>query len=97
MSDISLHQVLTLLLWLGVSVFVLFLALIAQFYERLSGQRTYYRWFALPVVTFGAAWLRFAEVDRFAGDRVGDLLLFVAGISLGALCWHVYRLMTGGR
>lgn len=97
MDEISLHQVLTLILWFGIGVFIFFLALIAHFYERLSGQRTYYRWFAVPVLAFAGATLRFTQLDRLTGDWAGDLLLFVAGISLAVLCWHMYHLMTSGR
>jgi hypothetical protein len=97
MSDISLHQILTIYIWFGLSVLIFLLALIARFYERLSGQRTYYQWFAFPVLTFAGATVRLVSLDQVAGDPWGDGCLLVGGISLAALCMHVYRLMTSGR
>jgi hypothetical protein len=94
--SISLHQFLTIFVWFGISALVFFLALIARFYERLSGQRTYYRFFSVPVMALALATLRFASLDVGAGDAVGDLLLFGSGTVLAALCLRIYRLMTSG-
>lgn len=97
MDAINLHQLLTVYTWVGLSIVIAFLALIARFYERLSGQRTYYRLFAVPVALFGAAAVRFFRLDRFAGDVWGDMLLWCGGLSLAVLCMYMYRLMTSGR
>ncbi len=94
---ISVHQFLTIYAWFGLGALLLQLMLIARFYERLSGKRTYYRFFAVPVLAFTAATVRQAQLDQVAGDAWADLGLFVGGVSLGALCIHVYRLMTSGR
>jgi len=94
---ISLHPVLTVYIWIGLSILIAFLALIARFYERLSGQRTHYRLFAVPVIAFGGAAARFAHLNRITGDGWGDVLLLCGGLSLAALCVHMYRLMTSGR
>lgn len=97
MSGISLHQFLTIYVWFGLAALIFMLALIARFYERLSGQRTYYRWFTLPVLAFAASTVRFASLDQLSGDIAADGLLLVGGVSLAALCIHTYRLMTSGR
>ncbi len=94
---INLHQLLTVYIWFGMSILIALLALIARFYERLSGQQTYYRFFVVPVIAFGAAAARFSHLDRITGDAWGDVLLLCGGLSLAALCVHVYRLMTSGR
>jgi hypothetical protein len=93
----NLHQLLTLYTWFGLGILIAFLALIARFYERLSGQRTYYRWFAVPAIAFGGAAVRFSHLDRMTGDAWGELLLLCGGLSLAALCVRMYRLMTSGR
>jgi hypothetical protein len=95
--DISVHQFLTIYAWFGLGALLFLLMLIARFYERLSGKRTYYRYFAVPVVAFTAATVRQAQIDQVAGDAWANLSLFVGGVSLGTLCVHVYRLMTSGR
>jgi hypothetical protein len=94
MNDISLHQILTIYVWFGMSVLVFLLALIARFYERLSGQRTYYQLFSVPVIALAGATIRLVSVDQLTGDGWGDGLLLLSGVSLAALCVHVYRRMT---
>lgn len=97
MNDFSLHQLLSIYIWFGLSALLFLLALIARFYERLSGEHTYYRLLAVPAVLFSVALLRLAGLDRLVGDTWGDVLLLVGGASLTALCLHVYHLMTSGR
>lgn len=93
----SLHAFLTFYSWLGLSALIVLMALIARFYERLSGERTYYRWFALPVLTLTGAALQQARLDQITGDPVIDALGLTGGVSLGIVCLHVYRRMTSGR
>jgi len=94
MSSVSLHQFLTVYAWFGVGALLILLALIARFYERLSGERTYYRWFAVPVLAFAGAAIRLAYLNRVTGDRWADLCLLAGGISLATLCLNIYRRMT---
>lgn len=96
MDNVSLHQVLTVVSWGAVAVLLILLALIARKYETLSGERTYFKLFVLPVIAFAGAALRHVQRDQVAGDTAGDLFLLVGGVSLAALCLHMYRLMTSG-
>jgi hypothetical protein len=96
MDSLSAHQFLTLYIWFGLSALVFLMALIARFYERLSGQRTYYQFFVVPVTGFAGAAIRMAAFDQVVGDVLADLFLMAGGVSLGVLCLHVYRLMTSG-
>ena len=95
--SISIHQFLTIYAWFGLSALLCLLMLIARFYEQLSGKRTYYQFFAVPVLAFAVATIRQAQLDRVTGDAWVDLGLLVAGVTVGTLCIHVYRLMTSGR
>jgi len=97
MSDLSLHQFLTIYGWFGLTAFIFLMGLIARFYERLSNQKTYYRLFAVPVIAFAGATIRLSSLDQVSGDIWGDGFLVVGGVSLAALCIHIYRLMTSGR
>jgi hypothetical protein len=97
MDSVSAHQLLILLSWFGLSALVFLMALIARFYERLSGQRTYYGLFAVPVLAFAGASVRLTALDQLAGDAWADVLLLIGGGTLAALCLHVYRRMTSGR
>jgi hypothetical protein len=97
MDNLSLHQFLTIYIWFGLGMLLFLFALIARFYERLSGQRTYFRLLTIPVLAFAGATVRFSSLDQVTGDVWGDGCLLIGGVSLAALCWHVYRLMTSGR
>ncbi len=96
MDSVSIHRVLALYTWLGVSILIGWMALIARFYERLSGERTRYRWFLVPVLSFGGAAARRFMLDRAVGDPATNVLLATGGVTLGLVCWRMYRLMTSG-
>jgi hypothetical protein len=60
MESVSAHQFLMIYTWFALTALVFLMALIARFYERLSGERTYYRLFGVPVVAFAGATVRMA-------------------------------------
>ena len=97
MGDVSIHQIATIYIWFGLGALLFLMALIARFYERLSGQRTYFQLFLVPALTLAAATILLTRKDVIAGYVIADVLLLVSGLALGALCLHVYRLMTSGR
>jgi hypothetical protein len=97
MGGVSAHQFLTIYIWFSLVVLVSLMALIARFYERLSGERTYYQFFVVPMIAFAGATLRLTSLDQVAGDIWADMGLLAGGLSLGALCLHVYRRMTSGK
>lgn len=87
---------LTLYNWGVVAVLLILQFLIARFYEKKSGLRSYYVLFLIPALLFFgvAVWYAFWAGD-LAGDVWGDSLLFVAGGILIALSTFLYRLMMG--
>lgn len=97
MEQPSIHQVLTVISWLALSMLLGLLALIARKYEVLSGERTYYRLFAVPALAFAGAALRQVQTDQITGDPAADLCLLAGGVTLAGLCVNVYRRMTSGR
>jgi hypothetical protein len=92
------NSALTYYNWAVVAVLLIFQFLIARFYEKKSGQRSYYALFLIPALFFLAASARYAfRVDDVAGDVWGDSLLFIGGGILIALSALLSRLMMGGR
>jgi hypothetical protein len=91
--SLSLNQFLALYIWFPLAVLLIFLLLIARFYQKFSGEQTFFRLFLVPLVFFGAAAVRYASVGQIAGDTLADVLLGVAGLILIALSLHLYRLM----
>ena len=89
---------LTLYNWGVVAVLLIFQFLIARFYEKKSGQRSYYTFFLIPTLLFLVAAVRYAFwVGDVAGDVWADGLLFVGGGILAALSALLFRLMMGGK
>ena len=89
---------LTLYSWTILVVILVFLFLIARFYERKSGQRSHYAYFFIPALLFLVASIRYAfGTDDLAGDAWGDGLFFVGGGVLAALSTLLFRLMMGGK
>lgn len=94
MTSVSLNQFLMLFMWFPLASLLLLLLLIARFFEKFSGQRTYFRLYTLVIVLFGAAMVRYASVDRISGDLPGDVLMGTAGVLLALLSLHLLRLMV---
>jgi hypothetical protein len=93
-----LSGVLTLYNWAIVAMLLAFQFLIARFYEKKSGQRSYYVFFIVPAFLFliAAAWNIVKDGD-LAGNVVGDGLLFLGGGILVGLSTFLFRLMMGGK
>jgi len=71
--------------------------LIARFYQRSSGERTYYQVYIIPIVLFGGGIARYTSINYLAGDALGDFLLAVSGLLLIALCVYLYHMMMRNR
>jgi hypothetical protein len=97
MTSITAHQALTIFSWFALAVLLTLLLLIARFYQNVSGERTRYWVFTLPIVMFGAASARYAFIDSIYGDLLGDLLWFSGGLLLAGMCVYLYNVMTAGR
>jgi hypothetical protein len=93
----ELSQLLDLYAWGGVIFLLAVLYRIARFYQATAEEHSHYRWFALPLVLFMLAAIRYAWVGGFAGDPWGDSLLVVGGGSLLTLGYRLLNLMTGDR
>lgn len=93
MNSLSLSQFFVLYLWFPLAVLIGILVLIARFYERFSGRRTYYPLLVAAAVLFGVAVVRYAAAEQITGDLLADVLLAAAGLLLGAACLRLYWLM----
>ena len=93
-----IDTLLTIYTWIVAVAIVLFLFLIARFFQRKSGQRSYFQLFIIPTVLFLLAGARYAFFeDSYVGDPMADSLLFGAGVTTIALGSYLFILMTGGR
>jgi len=97
MTAISAHQALTIFSWFAVTILLVLLLLIARFYQNVSGERTHFWVFSLPVVVFGLAAARYSFVDQLNGDALGDVLWLLGGLLLAGMCIYLYNVMTAGR
>ena len=97
MEAININQVLIVYTWFPLALLLALLLLIARFYRKQTGERTYYVWFIAPIVLFGLASARYATLDQSIGDLAADLLMFTGGVALIALCALLYRQMMVGR
>ncbi len=97
MSAAALSQLLLLYSWFVLAALLTFLLLVARFYQKFSGERTFYKLYLVPMLLYGVASVRYAVIDRIGGDVLGDLLTGAAGLMLAALVIFLYRRMTIGR
>jgi hypothetical protein len=96
-TAITPNQILLLYSWFPLAAVIAIMLLIARFYAKFSGDRTYYTLYLVPLALFGAGMVRYASIDQIAGDGLADALIGVAGAMLILLSVLLYRLMTAGR
>ena len=100
-----LFSILTLFPWVLAAGLIHLLIQVARFYQKKYAelykdsprQRTHYMLFLVPLVLFLFAAGRYAFLEDFVGDWVGDAALCIGGIMLAALAYRLQRLMTGGQ
>jgi hypothetical protein len=94
---LTLHQALALLAWFPLAALLFFLVLIARFYQKFSGRKTYARFYLAPAILFGAGYVRAASAGRGPSDPIADLLFASGGIVLIGLTTLLYRRMIVSR
>jgi hypothetical protein len=93
LNDVSLHQLLVLYTWFPFAALLLFLLLIARFYQRFSGERTYYWLYVLVMALFGAMAVRHAGAGIVIADVFTDLIACFAGVLLLFLTIRLQTIM----
>ena len=89
--------ILTIYTWLVIGGLLFFLFAIARFYEKKSGQRSFYPVFGGAIVLFMAAMIRYLFVTPLIiGDVWGDLLRFIGSLLVGGFGLLLLKRMTGG-
>ncbi len=89
---------LTIYTWGVVCLLLLALFKIAQFYEKKSGQRSYYFTFPVAILLFVIAAFRYTPLaPAITGDIWGDLARFLGGTIVIIFGFLLLRLMMGGR
>jgi hypothetical protein len=96
-AAVSVSQFLMLYLWFPLAFVLVFLLLIARFYQRFAIERTFFEGFAVPIMLFGASVMRYASIGHIAGDLAGDALFGLAGCTLLAMSLFLYYRMTQNR
>ncbi len=96
MTIFSLHQFLTLYNGFAVTILLLFLLLIARFYQGFSGRRTFFRWYLVPMLLLIWIAIRTAGLPIATSDSTIEVLMGIAGITLFILLcilayWMLYR------
>lgn len=91
--SLSLQQFLVLYTWFPLAALLVFILLIARFYQKFSGERTYFEYYLVPLVCFGGWSVRYASADQIAGNALADTLLGVGGVFLLVLTLRLYWLM----
>ena len=93
MSSVSLHQFLTLYSWFPLAALLLFLLLIARFYARFSGQRTYHWLYLVPIIGAGIVVVRSANTREPSEDIFLVTTSLISGVILIVLVIRLARLM----
>jgi hypothetical protein len=90
----AFSQLIILYGWFLLVGLIVFLMLIARFYQRFSGEKTYYQLFLIPMMLFGVQVVR---QTNFVDDALGNVAAALAGVILLVLSIFLYWRMTGGR
>jgi len=92
-SSVSLHQFLTLYSWFPLAALLLFLLLIARFYARFSGQRTYHWLYLVPIIGAGIVVVRSTNMREPSEDMFLVATSLISGMLLIVLVIRLARLM----
>jgi len=91
----SLNQVLSLYTWFPLVALLFIYLLIARFYHRFSGVRTYFWLYLIPMVLYGGSAVRYASVEHLDGDLLGDGFFLAGSVVLLALStWLFHNMMN---
>ncbi|MGB1287273.1 MAG: hypothetical protein ACPG7F_12110 [Aggregatilineales bacterium] len=93
MDSVSLHQFLVLYTWFPLIAILLLLLLIARFYQKFSGDRTFFQGYLIPVIGYGFVAVRYAARETISGDMFADIVALISGVILLILAFHLYRCM----
>lgn len=93
MSNVSLHQFLVLYTWFPLAALLFFFLLIARFYQKFSGIRTYYWLYLLAIILFGVMAVRHTAAGLVVGDVFTDIIGMAAGTVLLGLMAILVRHM----
>jgi hypothetical protein len=80
--------------WFLLVGLIVFIMLIARFYQRFSGEKTYFILYLFPIVLFGVQAVR---ETNFPHDILGNVFAAVAGVMLLGLSLFLYWRMTAKR
>ncbi|NOK86213.1 MAG: hypothetical protein GFH27_549411n43 [Chloroflexi bacterium AL-W] len=87
-------QFLTVYLWFPLVALLAFIYLIARFFERFSGQRTFANGFLIVGIIFGVALVRYASMGGASSDVIADVLFGLSGIITAFLSLRLLWLMA---
>jgi len=90
----AFSQLVVLFGWFLLVGLIVFIMLIARFYQRFSGESTHFRLYLIPIVLFG---IQAVRQTNFPHDLLSNLLAGVAGVVLGTLSLLLYWRMTARR
>lgn len=91
----SLHQFLVLYTWFPLAVLFAFMLLIGRFYQKFSGEATFYWLYFLCAILFGALFVRITSVGFAIGDTISYILSIISGSLLLFLSLLLYfRMMN---
>lgn len=93
MNAFSVSQVLSLYTWFPLVAVLFIYLLIARFYQRFSGVRTYFWLYTVPMLFYGVSAVRYASVPALAGDTLGDGFLLAGSLTLFGLSTWLFRHM----
>lgn len=86
-----MHQFLVLYTWFTLSALLFFFLLIGRFYQRFSGNKTFFWFYAIVIIIYGAMAVRDAATGPNNTDLLKDALSILAG---GVLLFLVITLHT---
>ncbi|MBI1256892.1 MAG: hypothetical protein GC204_05435 [Chloroflexi bacterium] len=94
MSADAFSQFVILYGWFLLVGLIVFIMLIARFYQRFSGEKTYFLLYLVPMVLFGVQAVR---QTNFPNDMLGNIFAAVGGVLLLSLSLFLYWRMTAKR
>ncbi|KCZ72137.1 hypothetical protein ANME2D_01540 [Candidatus Methanoperedens nitroreducens] len=90
-DTILIQRIIEIYAWIVAVLIVIFIASIAEFYQKKFGVRTFYYFYTIPIIILLAAALHIISYRTSFSELIG----FLGSVASFTASYYLYRIMVG--
>jgi predicted membrane protein len=91
MTELTLLQIIEIYAWIVMCIIMIFMAAIANFYQKKFGVKTFYYFYIVPIIVLFAAAIQFNYHNTF----LSELIEFLGSVTSFLASYYLFRIMVG--